>query len=82
MDTNHPDTQKHITQCDKLLENKNMLVSDKVDIEDIFSTDVTKQTAVSMLFEKLLEKRRKIEKQRKAQEKLSHDGGPSDPALV
>ena len=59
-----------------------MLVSDKVDYEDIFSTDVTKQIAVSMLFEKLLEKRRKIEKQRKLEEQLSHTGGPSDPTLV
>ena len=82
MDTNHPDTQRHITQCDKLLEDENMILSDKVDYEDIFSTDVPKQIAVSMLFDKLLEKRRKIEKQRKAQKKLSHNGVPSDPALV
>ena len=40
MDTNHPDTQMHITQCDKLLESENMLVSDKVDYEDIYSTDI------------------------------------------
>ena len=59
-----------------------MIFRDKVDYDDIFSTDVTKQTAVSMLFEKLLEKRTKIEKQRKLEEQLSHTGGPSDPTLV
>lgn len=61
-DPTHQDTQFHILQCKQLLENENILVGNKIPYSDLFSKDVKKQSVVTLIFEKLLEKRRKMEK--------------------
>ena len=68
-DTAHQDTQSHILQCKRLAENENTLVKETIPYSDIYGSDVAKLSAVAVLFEKLLEKRRKILKKKEKQAK-------------
>ena len=64
----------HLLHCKKLLADENLLVgNDDISYDDLFSTYVNKQLAVVILLEKLLSKRRDLEK------KSSHVSDPSDP---
>jgi hypothetical protein len=56
------DTQPHILQCVKLLENENLMTKITISYSDIFSQEVHKQVKVTKLFDYFLQKRRKIEK--------------------
>ena len=56
-----------------MLAGENLLVGNEISYDDLFSTDVNKQAAVVILLEKLLSKRRDLEK------KSSHVSDPSDP---
>ena len=73
LDKNQRDTQVHLLHCKKLLAGENLLVGNEISYDDLFSTDVNKQAAVVILLEKLLSKRRDLEK------KSSHVSDPSDP---
>ena len=73
LDKNQRDTQVHLLHCKKLLAGENLLVGNEISYDDLFSTDVNKQSAVVILLEKLLSKRRDLEK------KSSHVSDPSDP---
>ena len=76
-DSNYRDSQLHILQCKTLLNGENFLVKKQISYNDIYSSDVTKQSTVVQLFEELLSKRRKIEKERNNIQSTLVD--PSDP---
>ena len=76
-DSNYRDSQLHILQCKTLLNGENILVKKQISYNDIYSSDVTKQSTVVQLFEELLSKRRKIEKERNNIQSTLVD--PSDP---
>ena len=61
-DSTQLDTQPHILQCVKLLENENLMMKNTISYSDIFSQEVHKQVKVTKLFDYFLQKRRKIEK--------------------
>ena len=66
--SNRQDSQLHILQCKTLLDGENILVKKQISYNDIYSSDVTKQSTVVQLFEDLLSKRRRIEMERKTTE--------------
>ena len=60
----------YFLHCTTLLNGDNTIVKNNVCYEDIFSSDVTKQSTVVKLFRYLLSKRRIIEKQRTPEQAL------------
>ena len=64
-------------QCKTLLNGENILVKKQISYNDIYSSDVTKQSTVVQLFEDLLAKRRRIEKEQNNIQSTPVD--PSDP---
>ena len=50
-----PDSQEHCLECEKL--NGNDTLNRSIKYEDIFSSDIKKQAAVTQLFASLLERR-------------------------
>ena len=70
LDPDKQDSQLHLLHCATLLNGDNIIVKNNVCYEDIFLSDVTKQSTVVNLFRYLLSKRRKIEKQRTPEQAL------------
>ena len=70
LDSNQQDSQLHLLHCKALLNGENIVVKDRVYYNDIFSSDVTKQSPLVKLFKELLSKRRTIEKQMRTGEQF------------
>ena len=58
------DSQSHILQCEILVENEQMLVITQSKYSDLFASDVTKQSAITAIYEKLFKKRKEILKKK------------------
>ena len=57
------DEQKHVLECEVLLSNISDITTEKIDYEDIFHCDISKQTNILRIFHNLWKKRNQILKQ-------------------
>ena len=64
-DQSQPDNQLHTLSCSGLVKNDNIVATDQISYDDIFSSNVMKQTEITKCFEYLLKKRKALEKQLK-----------------
>ena len=61
-DPTKQDNQQHLLLCKKLMENENLVIKTRIEYTDIFSKQVEKQCAVTLIFDQVLEKRKRLEK--------------------
>ena len=66
------DEQKHVLECEILLSNISDITTQKVEYEDIFRCDMSKQTNILKIFQNLWKKRKKLMKQGKHPFTVSH----------
>ena len=64
-DQSQPDNQLHALSCSELVKNENIVAKDQISYDDIFSSNVMKQSEITKCFEYLLKKRKDLEKQLK-----------------
>ena len=53
---NEEDTLRHLLKCNKLVQ-EHVVVTDSMEYEDVFSTDLEKQLKVTRLFSTLIDRR-------------------------
>ena len=66
------DEQNHVLECKVLLSNISDITTEKVEYEDIFHCDISKQTNILRIFHKLWKKRNQIMKQGRHPLTVSH----------
>ena len=64
-DQSQPDNQLHALSCSGLFKNENIVSTNQISYNDIFSSNVMKQTEITKCVEYLLKKRKALEKQLK-----------------
>ena len=61
------ETQEHVVLCKEITKHANMVLDDEVELSDIFSDDVEKQTKITILFKTLWKLRNEIIKENEIQ---------------
>ena len=66
------DDQKHVLECQLLSSNISDIATEKVEYEDIFHCDISKQTNLVRIFQNLWKKRKQLMKQGRHPYTVSH----------